>query len=37
MLDVDCSGIADGCRDLMVLCETALKKAAPYSSARAND
>ena len=37
MANVDCSGIPDSCRDLMVLCESALKKAAAHPSARADD
>ena len=37
MLNVDCSGVPDSCRDLMVLCESALKKAATHSSARTDD
>ncbi|WP_262298329.1 DUF72 domain-containing protein [Microvirga sesbaniae] len=37
MVNVDCSGIADGCCDVVVLCKSTLKKAAPYSPARADD
>jgi hypothetical protein len=37
MLNADCSGIPDSCRDLMVLGESSLKKAAAHSSARADD
>jgi hypothetical protein len=37
MLNVDGSGIPDSCRDLMVLCESALKQAATHSSACADD
>src|SRR4051812_34217470 len=37
MLNVDCSRVPDSCRDLMVLCESVLKKAAAHSSACADD
>jgi hypothetical protein len=37
MLNVDYSGIPDGCCDVMVLRESALKKAASHSSTRTDD